>query len=695
MTRQDTEPALLKEDAKAWTEQVLHRKYRPHIDGMRCLAVLPVVFYHLAGGLCPGGFMGVDIFFVISGYLIFGGILTDLRKGTFSMATFYQRRIRRIFPAYMVVVFSTLLAGLFLYHWARLVPLSQTALFSAFFSTNLYFWLTMGYFQPHANGNALLHLWSLGVEEQFYIVIPLLTLALWKLLRTGLRATLFFLCMASLALCIVLGQRGDSTTAFYVLPTRAWELLAGALLADLPPRRNSLSVMYLSLLGLVFILLSFWCFNTEHTLSSGGTTIELVVPFFGSLGIYPFPGVTVLPVIVGSLLLLRFGDEGPVSRVLCSSPFTAIGKISYSLYLWHWPILVFARYLNYERVSPWGLVVVFLMSFLAAYLSWRWVEMPVRVGNWFSPRVAFASLGIGCGLLVAICAVLIATDGLRTIIHVKANRYVTLHKPFTIEKQKFFPRPPFRPPPYPQVDANYVDRIGLPGGKPSFCLVGDSHARALDSGLDRVAAEHHQSGFYISSMISPQVDETAPDIRFQIFAWIAANPDIHDVYIVGRWPQEYRILDGLAQLGDSGKIKPVVLDEKTQEKIESEFRHTAQWLVQHGKRVFIFEDVPDYYYFPCDIMARSQWVPLSCPIELTREDYLNRQKPFIEIFTKLEKEGLVTVIPLQTGLISGDRTVFMAPDGSPYYRDADHLTPLGSYHAAQVIAPLLWPQGAQ
>ncbi len=135
---------------KKWADQVIHRKYYPHIDGLRCLAVMPVVFFHLASWICPGGFVGVDVFFVISGYLIYGGILEDLQKGTFTMASFYHRRIRRIFPAYFAVVFCTLLTGIVLYHWARLVPLAQTALFSTFFSTNFYFWLDIGYFRPNA-----------------------------------------------------------------------------------------------------------------------------------------------------------------------------------------------------------------------------------------------------------------------------------------------------------------------------------------------------------------------------------------------------------------------------------------------------------------------------------------------------------------------------------------------------------------
>jgi peptidoglycan/LPS O-acetylase OafA/YrhL len=318
-----------------WAKKVIHGNYFPHIDGLRSLAVLPVLFYHLWMPLCPAGFMGVDVFFVISGYLICGGIIRDLEVGSFSMKSFYFRRIRRIFPAYFAVVVFVLIAGISLYHWARIIPLAQTALFSAFFSTNIYFWLDIGYFQPHAHGNPLLHLWSLGVEEQFYIIIPIALLTLWKIRRTSLVPALVVAFAASLLLCLVLGHKGQSTTAFYILPTRGWELLAGALLATRSPAKPSLVSTLLSIIGFLLIAASYWCFSTEKTFRLGGTGVEILLPFFGSLGFAPFPGWVTLPAVAGSLLLLRYGSHGLSTKLLCSPLLVGIGKISYSLYLWH------------------------------------------------------------------------------------------------------------------------------------------------------------------------------------------------------------------------------------------------------------------------------------------------------------------------------------------------------------------------
>jgi len=396
-------------------------------------------------------------------------------------------------------------------------------------------------------------------------------------------------------------------------------------------------------------------------------------------------------VIAGSLLLLRYGNAGPLSKILCSPLFTGIGKISYSLYLWHWPLIVFARYIEYDHQSPLALTVVFLLSLLAAYLSWRWVEMPVRLNKRFTPRVAFASIGVGCALLGFSCMLLVDTDGLRDVIHAKANFYTSPPRPFVANFEKFSSPLPFQPPAYPMVDANYVARLGQLNQKPSFCLLGDSHAEALTPGLDRVAEDYNPAGFYITKKVHPYVNEASIDVSQKLVEWVGANPDIHDVYLVGRWLKQYKIPEGLPKLGDKGKIKPYVLDEKTEQAIEYNFRHTAQWFIRHGKRVFVFTCVPEYNYAPADLMARGQIIPLSFPIDITREDYVNRQQPVAQVLTALEHEGLIAVIPLESGLLSGDHTVFMDPDGKSYYKDMDHLTPAGAYHACQAIAPLLWP----
>ena len=658
---------------------------------MRCLAVLPVVVYHLMSRLCPGGFVGVDIFFVISGYLICGGIVRDLRNECYSLRSFYYRRIRRIFPAYFVLTCGVLIAGSGLFHWGKLVPLARTSLFSAFFSTNLYFWLDMGYFQPNAHDNPLLNLWSLGVEEHFYIVIPFALFLIWKIKRGLLLPAFVFLFLSSLAACILLGAHRQSTTAFYILPTRAWELLAGALLTLAPPPKRTLFSELLAFVGLALVLLSFWCLDTTRTFLSGGTSVEVIFPLIGSLGIHPFPGLVSTPVILGSCLLIRFGSSGIAGKLLCARPLVGIGKISYSLYLWHWPLLVFAAYATFDSPSTSILFAVFMASFAAAYASWRWVEMPFRLNRNFTPRHAFIGTAAASLILCAWSILLIQTDGLRRFIHRQANYYAPAPRSFLANFQKFVSEPSFRFTAYPQADENYFKLIGDPHEAPSFFLIGDSHGEALEPGLGSVASASHRAGYYVKQRYTMRSLEGEMANPQSVLNWVAGHPEIRDIYYCNRWLYSYEIRTAIPKLGDKGKIPPLHLDEATDRAIEGDARRLAQWFVDHGKRIWVFTCVPEYEYYPPDIMARSQIFPLHEPIDITKQDYLNRQLPITEIFSKLEKEGLVTVIPLGAGFLEDDHTVFMDQNGVQFYRDSSHVTEPGAILLCEKIAPLLWP----
>ncbi len=670
---------------------VAGRNYLPHIDGLRCVAVIPVVIYHFLSGWCPAGFLGVDIFFVISGYLICGGIFKDLAQGRFSLTGFYHRRIRRIFPAYFVLVLVTLAVGVALYHWNRLIPLAQTALFSTLFSTNFYFWLDMGYFQPNAHGNPLLNLWSLGVEEHFYIVVPLATWLVWVVARKRVLAVYAAATVGSLLLCVFLAGHGQSTTAFYILPTRAWELLAGALLALAPPVRPRRWQHAASGLGLLLVLLSFWCLTTARTADRNGTSVELVLPFAGSLGLYPFPGMITVPVVLGSMLLIYYGATGPVSRMLGSGPFIGIGKISYSLYLWHWPILVFTGYITYNSGPSWATGLALALAFVAAYASWRWVEMPVRLSKKFTPRRAFTTAGAGCALLAGLCVLLISTSGLRNVAHAEANHFVGAPRPFLPNLEKFALKKTFSPPPYPGIDANFVVRIGAPDVPPSFILIGDSHAQALAPGLSRAAAEHGKSGYQVLIFMHPYVNDDTNSNPQRILRWAAGQSEIHDIYFLGRWPTQFEIEQGQAGLDDRGRIPEVTVTPALQAEIRRRFFKSAEWFSQHGKQVYFFTCIPDYLLAPNDIVARSKIIPTHHTIEISPQDYWNRQKPITTVFAELERARVARIIPLESAFIKGDKVEISAPDGTPWYSDGNHLTPEGAYHAVQTVAPLLWP----
>ena len=367
-------------------------RYRPDIDGLRALAVVPVIFFHAGLPLFSGGFVGVSVFFVISGYLMASMIGEGLARGDFSFADFYERRARRIFPAlFVVLVFCTIVA-------VAVVPprlfrdFGVTLVATVLFASNIAFWWkSANYFDAPTEWNPLLHTWSLAVEEQFYILFPVFLVLIW---RFGWRARWGLTALAaavSLALSIW-GTANAPTATFYLLPTRAWELLLGALVAlAMRPRDPDGPVTTTSpwmtrasgVLGLALVLVSLFWFDREMA----------------------FPGAAALVPTVGAALLIHSGrDAGsPAARLLGLPPFTFVGRISYSLYLWHWPLFVFAeKYYLAGAPSLLHKTIVIALSCVAAYLSWRWVEQPFRGRRATMGRSALVGVSAGCMAALAI-----------------------------------------------------------------------------------------------------------------------------------------------------------------------------------------------------------------------------------------------------------------------------------------------------
>lgn len=347
----------------------VHGTYFPHIDGLRTFAVLAVVLYHLQEGICPGGYTGVDIFFVISGYLIGGGLIRSLKEGTFSLTSFYLRRIRRIMPAYFCLIAAVLAFGCIVLDCDDLRILGRTVRSSALFITNIYFSRTTGdYFSPAAEENPLLNLWSLSVEEQFYLMIPLTLWLLWKFREKVVKPVLWGVLGLSFFAAVCHMGHLEHNKAFYLLYCRAWELLAGCLLALAPAAGQNRGTGWLRTAGWAGILLPFACYTPST----------------------PFPGYTAIPSIAGAALLIRYGNHGWSGRILRHPLSTGIGKISYSLYLWHWPVIVYWTYVCFDECAPWDYAGMFLLSLLLGFLSWKFVETPFRTTvSWHLPKKTF------------------------------------------------------------------------------------------------------------------------------------------------------------------------------------------------------------------------------------------------------------------------------------------------------------------
>ncbi|MCF8881614.1 acyltransferase [Erythrobacter sp. SN021] len=332
-------------------------KYRPEIDGLRAVAVVPVVLYHAGFDGVAGGFLGVDVFFAISGYLITSIIVSENSRSTFSILNFYERRIRRIIPLlYFVILVSIAVAYLTLLP-AHMNDFSESVVAVIFFVSNILFYKESGYFAVASELKPLLHTWTLAVEEQYYVLFPPFVALVW---RFGIKWLICLLGVAAAA-SLLLAQWGAAAhpeAAFYLLPTRGWELLAGSLLAVIEFKykcwkKNN----FLSLVGLIMIFFSFIFLDATTPTPSFYTCIP----------------------VLGSVLVLMFAGRGTAAhKVLSNRAMVAIGLMSYGVYLWHQPIFVFARHVTQPDLTT-GLKVILIVSvFAISYLTWRFLEKPFR-----------------------------------------------------------------------------------------------------------------------------------------------------------------------------------------------------------------------------------------------------------------------------------------------------------------------------
>lgn len=358
--------------------------YRPEIDGLRAVAVVPVVLFHAGYSWFRGGFVGVDVFFVISGYLITRILLADDAAGRFSIGRFYERRARRILPALLVVLAATWFVSGPLLLPDQLKTLAKTTVAVCLFSSNIFFALTTGYFDPAAEQNPLLHTWSLGVEEQFYIGFPILLA--WTL-RGGRRRTVCVLsaiALGSFALAQWMSSRYPVVN-FFVTPPRAWELMIGALVACVPSER----------------LDAFHPKLCELLAGVGLTMILSAVAFFGPAT--PFPSVyTLLPTIGAALIVAVARPQTVVGRALAAPPLVGIGLVSYSAYLWHQPLFAFARIVTIGQNSLVTMGMLSALTFLLAAVTWRYVETPLRNGIGLRRHQVFWRGALATGLFLAL-----------------------------------------------------------------------------------------------------------------------------------------------------------------------------------------------------------------------------------------------------------------------------------------------------
>ena len=546
--------------------------YRPDIDGLRAIAVGSVVLFHAFPWMVPGGFVGVDVFFVISGFLITTNILGGLTNDTFTIRGFYDRRVRRIFPALAVVLASTYALGWVSLFDKEFEQLGKHVAGGAFFVSNLFLWAEAGYFDTASEVKPLVHLWSLGIEEQFYIVWPLL---LWGMFRFGRRvgsnvvvSTILLLVASFLLGLLAL----DSVGGYYSPISRFWELLIGALLASVAFRHGPVHLR----IGV----------QRTHAVASLGM-ILVIVPMFTLDGNSSFPGWNALPPTLGAALLIASGPQSWWGRHLLSRRLMiGIGLISYPLYLWHWPLLVYARIITSDVPSAVVRTGAVVLSVLLAYLTYRLIERPLRFHR--RRRTVVAGLVAAVVIIGGVGAFTFQQNGISQRRFNDINIAIDPGEVRDIDLiSSFGCGLPF------DIEVLFADCRTDVRGSATYALIGDSKATTLIGGFIRTSRDDRYwtilGGTLGLGSAVPLISDEPAHERFQPLIvpavdTVIADPRIDVVVLQGavRAMFEYPVETEFTWLPDS----PLY------DKVESALRETVRRLTDGGKKVVLLVDNP-------------------------------------------------------------------------------------------------------
>lgn len=494
-------------------------KYRADIDGLRAVAVLSVVAYHIMPWVVPGGFIGVDVFFVISGFLITNILWGQLSRDTFSFADFYAKRIRRLFPALFTVILACSVFEILFGVPQEIYDFGVSAISAVFYFSNHYFLSKDSYFDEELETNPLLHTWSLSVEEQFYILFPALLVLLFRRGKGKESAIIGTLLVGSLLFSEIMLHL-NSPVSFYVVLSRFWQFLFGALLAFIP-MKNAVSKPFIEAIGWFGLgLLGF--------------------SFFYYSGLTPFPGINALVPTIGTLFVLYAGQhEGLwITRTLSISFARFFGKISYSLYLWHWPLIVFYKLEFSPEPSSVERYVLIIASILLAYLSWRFVEEPFRHVSVQKKRSwIYATAGVSSLILVLISVYFIQTEGIRA-------RYSDEQLSY-IEYLSYDADPVYR------TDRCFLTKeagsatmfdekecIKISSDSPNVLIVGDSHAAQYYFALQQSFPDYSFSQINASGcrpLVSYRGEERCTDLMRMTFEEYIKAYAFDAVILAGRW----------------------------------------------------------------------------------------------------------------------------------------------------------------
>lgn len=664
-------------------------KYRSDIDGLRAVAVLPVVVYHVDPLILPGGFLGVDIFFVISGYLISLILYRQQADGSFRFRDFYVRRIRRLFPALILVLAATLGVGFFALFANEYDRLARHAVWAMAFLLNFRLIGETGYFDLVSYSKPLLHLWSLSVEEQFYVYWPLLLL-LFGRLRVNLGRVLALCALASLTYAFWLGHINPDTSYYHPL-ARFWELLAGASIAYMH-HKNGLSWLpaglarpwvrgALSIAGLLLIV-------------SGVVAVTKTMQH---------PGLATLWPLVGVVALIAAGPKAPANRLLAFQPLVFIGLISYPLYLWHWPILSYARIAESGSPAPWMLWCGASIAVVLAWFTYRWIELPLRRSSARS-RVTI-SLIVSMSALLGLSIAIAAYGGLparSSLQYLKVNESQMIRPPHQDDScRKLF-----------EGGTAPVYCRQHNGGARMIALIGDSHGHAVFPGVSELAEKQGYGTLLLANSGCPPLmgavtgrnqferQQCARSIE-KIVSTVSNDKRITSVIIASRGPQYLTGL-GFGPVEAGHNFPPIATDPSLSRLGPSDpartfadgLATTATQLHQKGMRVAYLLQVPELGVPAKDCLGRPLTLlakPNQCTVSY--EVYQRRMLPYRTLIHGLaEKAPFLKIIDSERVFCT---TVACSGfiDNQLLYADDNHVSEAGSRKIAPIVLKAVLGEG--
>ncbi len=659
-------------------------QYRREIDGLRALAVIPVLLFHAGFQSFSGGYVGVDIFFVISGYLITSIIINELHSGTFSILKFYERRARRILPALFLVMLVSLPFAWLWMSPTGLYDFSKSVVAVSLFLSNILFWKEAGYFATANELKPLLHTWSLAVEEQYYVLFPLFLMLAWRFSKQWVISVLFVAALASLAVSEWALTRYTSAS-FYLLPTRGWELLIGALAAfylfsntntdEKPSYLHLIASQAASFVGL--LLITYGVFAYEKST--------------------PFPGINALVPTIGTVLIVLFANTQTfVGKLLGCKWLVGIGLISYSTYLWHQPLFSFARYSSIQEPSKMVYLLLILLSLLLAFLTWKFVETPFRNRNIVKRKQIFWFGLLGSLFFITIGSIGIYNKGFEK----RFNMPTSLSSSFGLTQRanECFDKPNLH-----QND-DWLCDIGVEpastgsksDSKPAILVFGDSHSKSLFDAFNEAALQANTHAVYSGmSYCAPLLGiyilradqaQACHLVNQRVFDYVKAN-QIKKIFLIGRWSA---YTDGgydgteITWIGTTQSGKKA--KAPAQKAFEAGLKQTVAAYAHIGAQLYIVEQVPqqtlavkDLYYKIYSNNNQDNQNEVSANIRelsVSKQEHLQLQAFVSSLFKQHAQAGQLNLVNFDDIFCDTEKCL-IGTDEYSYYFDNNHLTTAG------------------